>query len=386
MIKFNRKSISVTLVVFVVILISGLVFLTAGKGNKGGGSKKGKPTLSILCFQGYAEPAWVEPFEKKYNAVVNVTYAGTVEEHFTKTKAAPDEYNIVSNDSGRVKMYYDAGLIQAIDTSKLSNYPKVGEFFREHPYAQVETGKKFHVPITWGDQDITINTSKISAAQLAPYLSPDGKTVSLDILIAPEFKGKTAFFDEATNVTQIAAIHLGIIPPTNFGPGDWDMVADRLLEWKRNARTFTIGLDSEFGVMSGEDALILLGGNNAPLNLKLEESGIRDNYTQYLMTEGTIAWIDGWVITKPTSGDSLDLALKYIDYMIGDQGQAELAELVGFGIVNVGGKGAYTETVMDAVWWYGQDISEFPVPLHIMVAEEDPGRRVELWNKVKATP
>ncbi|MCK5093577.1 MAG: hypothetical protein KAR18_02550, partial [Spirochaetes bacterium] len=105
-----------------------------------------------------------------------------------------------------------------------------------------------------------------------------------------------------------------------------------------------------------------------------------------LMTEGTICWIDGWVITKPTSGDSLDLALKYIDYMIGDQGQAELAELVGFGIVNVGGKNAYTETVMDAVWWYGQDISEFPVPLYIMVAEEDPGRRVELWNKVKATP
>ncbi len=379
MINFTRKSISVTFVVFTIILICGLVLLASG-------GKKGKPTLSILCFQGYAEPAWVEPFEEKYNAEVNVTYAGTVEEHFTKTKAAPDEYNIVSNDSGRVLMYYDAGLIQAIDTSKLSNYSKVGEYFREHPYAQVEAGKKFQVPITWGDQDITINTSKMSPEQLAPYLSPDGKSVSLDILIAPEFKGKTAFFDESTNVVQIAAIHLGIKTPTNFGPGDWDRVADRLLEWKRNARTFTTGLDSEFGVIAGEDALILLGGNNAPLNIKLEEAGIRDNYTQYLMTEGTICWIDGWVITKPTSGDSLDLALKYIDYMIGDQGQAELAELVGFGIVNVGGKNAYTETVMDAVWWYGQDISEFPVPLYIMVAEEDPGRRVELWNKVKATP
>ena len=379
MINFTRKSISVTFVVFMIILICGLVFLAA-KGERG------KPTLSILCFQGYAEPAWVEPFEEKYNCEVNVTYAGTVEEHFTKTKAATDEYNIVSNDSGRVLMYYDAGLIQAIDTSKLSNYSKVGEYFREHPYAQVEAGKKFQVPITWGDQDITINTSKISPEQLAPYLSPDGKSVSLDILIAPEFKGKTAFFDESTNVVQIAAIHLGIKTPTNFGPGDWDRVADRLLEWKRNARTFTTGLDSEFGVIAGEDALILLGGNNAPLNIKLEEAGIRDNYTQYLMTEGTICWIDGWVITKPTSGDSLDLALKYIDYMIGDQGQAELAELVGFGIVNVGGKSAYTETVMDAVWWYGQDISEFPVPLYIMVAEEDPGRRVELWNKVKATP
>lgn len=379
MINFTRKSISVTFVVFMIILICGLVFVAA-KGERG------KPTLSVLCFQGYAEPAWVEPFEEKYNCEVNVTYAGTVEEHFTKTKAATDEYNIVSNDSGRVLMYYDAGLIQAIDTSKLSNYSKVGEYFREHPYAQVETGKKFHVPITWGDQDITINTSKISPGQLAPYLSPDGKSVSLDILTAPEFKGKTAFFDESTNVTQIAAIHVGIKTPANFGAGDWDRVEARLLEWKRNARTFTTGLDSEFGVIAGEDALILLGGNNAPLNIKLEEAGIRDNFTQYLMTEGTIAWIDGWVITKPTSGDSLDLAHKYIDYMIGDQGQAQLAELVGFGIVNVGGKSAYSKVALDACWWYGQDISEFPVPLYVMIAEEDPGKRVELWNKVKATP
>jgi len=49
-------------------------------------------------------------------------------------------------------MYYDAGLIQPIETSKLTNYNKVGKFFREHPYAEVEPGKKFHVPITWGTQ------------------------------------------------------------------------------------------------------------------------------------------------------------------------------------------------------------------------------------------
>ena len=43
-------------------------------------------TLSILCFQGYAEDDWVKPFEEKYNCKVEVTYAGTVEEHFKKTQ------------------------------------------------------------------------------------------------------------------------------------------------------------------------------------------------------------------------------------------------------------------------------------------------------------
>jgi len=377
----KRKSFTRPVVIFVLVLLSGFLLL-------GGGKKEvvEKPTLSILCFMGYAEPDWVEPFEQKYNCEVKVTYAGTVEEHFTKTKAAPDEYNIISNDSGRVKMYYDAGLIQPIDTTKLENYHKVGEFFREHSYAQVVPGKKYHVPITWGTQTITINTSKVPMDMLKPFLSDDGRTVSLDILIAPEAKGYTAFFDESTNVTNIAAIHVGIKDPFNLGPGDWGKVEQMLLKWKRNARTFTTGLDSEFSVMSSEDALILLGGNDALLNLKFEEAGIRNKFTQYPMTEGTICWIDGWVITKPTKGDSLDLAHKYIDYMIGDEGQAKLAELVGFGIVNIGGKHAYNPVALDACWWYGMDISEVPFPLYVMLAEEDPGRRVELWNRVKATP
>ena len=356
----------------------------------GGGREAAKPTLSIICFQGYAEDSWVKPFEEKYNAQVKITYAGTVEEHFTKVKATPSEYNIVSIDSGRVLLYNDAGLIQPIDTSKLSNYNKIGEYFREHPYGKMPDGSKLHVPVVWGTQTITVNTGKVPSDMLAKFLSKtkDGKheTVSLDILTAPESKGYTAFFDESTNVVSIAAIHLGIKNPFQFGSGDWDKVADRLYEWKQNARTFTTGLDSEFGVMTAEDAMILLGGNDALINLRLEEAGVRDSFTQYAMTEGTICWIDGWVITESTSGASLDLALKYMDYMIGDQGQKELAELVGFGIVNPAGASGFNPVILDSTFWYGEDIGNFPAPLYIMVPEEDPGARVELWNKVKARP
>jgi putative spermidine/putrescine transport system substrate-binding protein/spermidine/putrescine transport system substrate-binding protein len=373
-----RKLTKLSIILFLAAAAA-VVFIAAGQ-------KEEVSTLSIICFQGYAEPAWVEPFEQENNCEVKVTYAGTVEEHFTKVKAAPGEYNIVSIDSGRVKLYYDAGLIQPIDTSRLANYNKIGEYFREHPYSQAIPGEKFHVPLVWGTQTITINTEKVPMSMLRKYLSADGKTVSLDVLIAPEAENLTAFFDESTNVVSIAAIHLGIDDPFNFGTRDWNRVADRLLQWKRNARTFTTGLDSEFGVLTAEDALILLGGNDALLNLRLEEAGVRGSFTQYAMTEGTICWIDGWVFTKPTSGASLDLAYKYSDYMIGDQGQYELAELVGFGIVNPAGSDGFNPVVLDSTWWYGEDISEFPAPLYIMVPEEDPGRRVELWNKVKATP
>jgi len=372
------------------LLLLVLLFALTASVWAGGGKEAAKPTLSIICFQGYAEDSWVKPFEEKYDCQVKVTYAGTVEEHFTKVKAAPSEYNIVSIDSGRVLLYKDAGLVQPIDTSGLSNYGKIGEYFREHPYGKMPDGSKLHVPIVWGTQTITINTGKVPPDMLDKYLSKtsDGKhaTVSLDILTAQESKGYTAFFDESSNVVSIAAIHLGIKTPFQFNSGDWDRVADRLYVWKQNARTFTTGLDSEFGVLTAEDAYVVLGGNDALLNLRLEEAGVRDSFTQYAMTEGTICWIDGWVVTKPTSGASLDLALKYMDYMIGDQGQKELAELVGFGIVNPAGASGFNPVILDSTFWYGEDIGNFPAPLYIMVPEEDPGKRVELWNKVKARP
>lgn len=343
-------------------------------------------TLSILCFKGYAEDDWVKPFEEKYNCKVEVTYAGTVEEHFTKTKAAPDQYNIISNDSGRVQMYYDAGLIQAIDVSKLENYGKIGDYFRTHPYAEMEEGKKFHVPICWGDQDFIVNMEAVGE-DIQLYLSdiPGGKqTLSYEVMKAPEFKGLVTMFDESGNVTDMSAIAAGYTPPFTLDEDGYAAMIEELTAWAENCRTFTTGFDSEKSILTSEDAYISITGNNALQAMALVEEGMGDKFAHFLPTEGTICWIDGWVITKPTEGASLDLALKYIDYMIGDEGQTKLAELVGFGIVNVGGSGGYTNEVKERTWWYPQPIDDFPVPLYIMVTDEDPERRVDTWNEIKA--
>lgn len=369
-----------TIVFGLFLLVSLAAWASGTSENSASGSAR--PTLSIMCFEGYADQSWVKPFEQKYNVNVKITYSGTVDEMFTKVKSAPDQYNIVSIDAGRVKLYKDSELLQPIDTSKLSNYDKISKFFRTYPYQN--PNDKYHVPIVWGTQTITINTKQITPDQLKPFLGNGGKTVSLKVLTAPQFKGETAFFDESTNVVEIAAIEQGVKDIFNFGPSDWTKVSDQLTAWKNNARTFTHGLDSEFEVLTSGDAYILLGGNDALLNLRLAKAGVQQNFTQYPMTEGTIAWLDGWVITKPTKGASLNAAYEYINYMIGDQGQKELAQLVGFGVVNPAGGTAYAQPVKDSTWWYAKGIDSFPAPLHIMIAEENPAKRVELWNRVKA--
>jgi spermidine/putrescine-binding protein len=345
-----------------------------------------KPVLSLICFQGYAEESWVKPFEQKNNCTVKISYAGTVEEMFSKVKAAPNEYNIVSVSPGEITMYRQAGLLLPVDTKKLTNYPKMAALFREHPYNKnLGGGATYHIPIVWGTQTITVNTDKIPAEKLAKYIDKKKGTISLEVLTAPEFKGQTAFFDESPNVTKLAAMQIGVKDIFNFKGDDWQKVQDKLYQWKKNARTFTTGLDSEFSVLTSEDAYIVLGGNDAILNMRLEEAGVRKSFKQFAMTEGTICWIDGWVVTKPTSGKSLDLVYKYIDLMIGDDVQTQLAKLIGFGVVNPAGGKGFSSVTRDSTFWY-QDIKTFPARLEIIVPEEDPAKRVELWNKVKAMP
>jgi spermidine/putrescine-binding protein len=203
-------------------------------------------------------------------------------------------------------------------------------------------------------------------------------------ILLPEFEGLVTMFDEATNVTNMSAIAAGCTPPFTLDEDGYTAMIEELTAWAESCRTFTAGFDSEKSILTGEDAYVSITGNNGPQALGLVEEGVGDKFTHFLPTEGTIAWIDGWVITKPTEGASLDLALKYIDYMIGDEGQAKLAELVGFGIVNAGGSGGYTDVLKERLWWYSGSIDDLPVPLYVMVTEEDPERRVDTWNEIKA--
>ena len=376
----KKQITTVAVLVFCLILIISMSTFSSG-------CKESQGTLNIICFQGYAEDTWVKPFEEKYNCKVNITYIGTVDECFAKTKAAPDQYNIVSIDSGRVQMYYDAGIIQSVDTSKLESYGKIGEFFRNHPYAEVESGKKFHVPMCWGDQDFVVNTEKIGE-EIKPYLVDleGGKqALSYDIIKAAEFKDMVSIFDETTNVTNMSAIAAGKVPPFQLDASGYDAMVAELTEWAKNCRNFTGGFDAEMQNLTNEDVMFLLTGNNALVAGALVDQGFGDKFTHYLPAEGTICWINGWAITKPTNGESLDLAMKYIDYMIGDQGQVELAQIVGFGIVNPAGAAGYRPEVIARTWWYGTSIDDFPVPLHVMVTEEDPQKRVDTWNGIKAS-
>lgn len=329
----------------------------------------GTNELRIICFQGYAEPQWVKPFEKKYNCKVKVSYGGTVAEIFTKAAAGGINYDVVSIDSGSIRRYFDAGLIQPIDVSKLDNIDKVAAYFRESGY-NIINGKIFHIPMCWGYNVPVYNKGMVGKL-------PD----TWGVLWDPKYKGKVSVTDEANNNVIMTALYLGFKDPYNLTEGQFKEVEKWLLRLKANCRTFTTGYDSEKITMAQGDTAISVSGYVSGLYLYLRDK-CHMNVDIVIPYEGVYTWIDGWVILKKSPNP--DLAHKWVNWMIGDYAQKELAKFIGFGAVNPAAKPVYDPDIVKKLHF--DNIDAVKVPLNIMRNPENFRKRVELWNKVKATP
>src|SRR5262245_28254832 len=107
-------------------------------------------TLRILAYEGYADQDWIDAFEKKTGADVNVVFASSPEEMFAKMQGSGGaDYDMVAIDTSIIKRYIENGLVQPIDESKLSNLPNLLPDFSGIPQTK-PNGKRYAVPIAWG--------------------------------------------------------------------------------------------------------------------------------------------------------------------------------------------------------------------------------------------
>src|SRR5262249_22653358 len=84
-------------------------------------------------------------------------------------------------------------------------------------------------------------------------------------------------------------------------------------------------------------------------------------------SEGALTWLDTWAITKGVR--DTDLAEAWVNFLLDRKIGAQLSERTGFGNTSVALEGA---DPYDKLIW--------------LEAVEDPTKRSDLWNEIKATP
>jgi len=254
-------------------------------------------SLTVLDWAGYDAPDFWTDFKSAYPKVsVNFEIGASDADIYSKMKAG-DQADIFHPYTGWLQFYVDEGLVQEIDTSKLTNWGVVPDSFKK--LGQIN-GKQYFLPWDWGFSSILYRTDKV----------PEGVS-SWAALTDPKYKGHISMWDDGPGaVTTSAYIH---------GYDETKITADQLAsikaEWiqQRALNLFYWAGEPELvdGMANG-DVWLAYAWQGAYATLL--GKGVPVAYAN--PKEGRNSWVGMYGIRKGVK--DYNLALKFLDAKLGE--------------------------------------------------------------------
>src|SRR3979490_1574240 len=99
-----------------------------------GACKPKSETLSLLVWEGYADPSFLQPFEQSHHCKVVAAYMGSSDELVAKLRGgSASNYDVISPSSDVATSIVRAGLVTPLDLSKLPTYSQLSAKLRDLP-------------------------------------------------------------------------------------------------------------------------------------------------------------------------------------------------------------------------------------------------------------
>ena len=213
----------------------------------------------------------------------------------TKAKAG-DQADIFHFYTGYQQQWVDEGLVQPIDTSKLTNWDKVPDSFKQ--IGQVN-GKQYFLPWDWGFTSILYRTDKVP-----------GGIDSWSALFDPKYKGHISMWDDGPGAVQADAYVHGW-EETKITP---DQLATIKSDWtaqKQLNLLYWAGEPELQQAMASGDVWVAYAWQGSYATLLSQ--GVPVAYAN--PKEGRNSWVGLYGIRKDTP--NYDLALKFLDAKLG---------------------------------------------------------------------
>ena len=277
-------------------------------------------TLSVLDWAGYdAEDFWVD-FKNEYPDVTVNFEIGISDADIYAKMAAGNQADIFHPYTGWLQFYVDEGLVEEIDTSKLSNWDKVPDNFKK--IGQIN-GKQYFLPWDWGFTSVLYRTDKI----------PEGVD-SWSALMDPKYSGHISMWDDGPGAVTVSSYIHGY-DETNISADELASIKDEWIK-QRDLNLFYWAGEPELveGMTSG-DVWAAYAWQGAYATLLA--NGVPVAYAN--PKEGRNSWVGLYGIRKGT--ENLDLALKFLD--------AKLGEATGNNVVNLFYYGHSNQDVMNGI-------------------------------------
>jgi spermidine/putrescine-binding protein len=326
-------------------------------------------TLSLLVWEGYADPTFARPFEEAHHCKISAAYMGSSDELMAKLRGgSASNYDVISPSSDVATSIARAGLAAPLDLSKFPSYRQLSPKLRNSPLVKI-SGQTYGVPFVWGPNPLLFDTTAFTQP-------PE----SWSILWDPKYKGKISLYDELSSVYMAAQV-LGYDQPDpyqiyNLSDDQLEAVKKKLIELKPNIRKYWSTGGELTNLFQNHEVIAAMGWPLMTVQLRKLNFPIGETIPK----ENTTGWIDHLMITAASSHK--ELAQAFLEYMIQAQTQKLVTDVTHYTPANPTTATLLTPEEKKNLHLDNPD--EYMT--HIYFWQDVPRRQKynEIWNEVKS--
>jgi spermidine/putrescine-binding protein len=334
-----------------------------------GACKSKTETLSLLVWEGYADPSFLQPFEQSHHCKVVAAYMGSSDELVAKLRGgSASNYDVISPSSDVATSIVRAGLAAPLDLAKIPSYNQLSARLRDSRLVKTD-GKTYGVPFVWGPNPLLYDTTAFAKA-------PD----SWSILWDPKYKGKISLWDELSSV-YLAAQVLGYDKPDpnqlyNLSDAQLEAVKKKLIELKPNIRKYWSTGGELTNLFQNHEVIAAMGWPLMTNQLRKVNFPIGETIPK----ENTTGWIDHLMITA--ASPRKELAQEFLEYMVEAKTQKLVTDVTHYTPANPATSQLLTADERKSL--HLDDPDEYMKRIYFW---QDVPRRAkynEIWNEVKS--
>jgi spermidine/putrescine transport system substrate-binding protein len=256
---------------------------------------QGVPVL--YTWEGFDSPALVGDFPAKHGAPPIFQTFVDENEAFQNLKAGltVDLAHPCADTFGH---WNEAGLLQPIDTERLTNWPDLFERLKSVPGSQVG-GKQLFIPVDWGTTSVAYRSDLVESPEQSYRLLWDSR-----------YAGKLSIGEDATETVMMAALLAGVADPFDMSDGDLARVR-KLLASQKSLLKFYWSDDTviKAAISSGDIVATSMWSDTFR---SLKQKGVPVSFMR--PKEGILSWCCGLVLAK--SATEVDAAYDLIDAVL----------------------------------------------------------------------
>ncbi len=247
---------------------------------------KKTPTLSLLVWEGYADPSFVKAFEEQHHCKVSASYMGSSDELVAKLRGgSAGNYDVISPSSDVATSIAAAGLAAPLDLTRIPGYGQLSPQLTSLPLVRVK-GQVYGVPFMWGPDPLLYDTTVFAQP-------PE----SWNVLWDPKYKGKISVWDDLSTVYMAAQV-LGYDKPDpsqlyNLTDEQLEAVKKKLLDLKPNIRKMWSTGGELTNLFQNHEVVAAMGWPLMTNQLRKINFPIGETIPK----ENTTGWIDHLMIT-----------------------------------------------------------------------------------------